>query len=41
MSEWVSKRKEFEGVFLDEISRTWAALLKRGGHTKVFLVLSG
>lgn len=41
MSEWVSERKEFEGEFLDEISRSWAALLKKGGHAKVFLVLSG
>lgn len=33
--KWVSKRKEFEGVSLEELNRSWAAILKGGWCAKV------
>ena len=35
MSECVSKRKEFKGVSLEELNRSWAAILKGGWCAKV------
>lgn len=30
VSEWVSKRKEFDGISLEDINRSWAAVFKGG-----------
>ena len=33
-SEWVCKRKEFVGISLEDLNRSWASVLKEAWHTK-------